>query len=197
VSHAQLVGINGESSWWPACDPSAQPAKANAGPSGYRFGHYCTVDWARELNVMLSALRLCGADAESIEIRRRFLAQVAYETGYYSTLGQPADAGAGMIHMVPQNWQTNVEDMEAVFPGQGLLAAYQALGADGAAQAAFFQAPKYGWKSAAAWMARTNRVIGGCGLDLFFEPYDTMTRCILSYVVDRSEAYNLVGKHIQ
>jgi hypothetical protein len=32
---------------------------------------------------------------------------VAYETGYYSTVFQPKDGGAGLIHMIPNNWPYN------------------------------------------------------------------------------------------
>ena len=38
---------------------------------------------------------------------QQFLAQVAYETGYYSTVYQPLDGGAGLIHMIPGNWVPN------------------------------------------------------------------------------------------
>jgi len=30
----------------------------------------------------------------------------------------------------------------------------------------------------AAWFKLTNRVIPGCGFDLFTQPYETVTRCI-------------------
>lgn len=33
--------------------------------------------------------------------------KVAYETGYYSTVFQPKDGGAGLIHMIPNNWPYN------------------------------------------------------------------------------------------
>jgi len=130
-------------------------------------------------------------DRESI---RKFLAQVAYETGYYSTLGQPIDAGSGIIHMIPANWDLNVDDMEAEFPGEGLKAEY--LSRVAADKKNFFKEPKYAWKSAAAWYKRTNRVIRGCGKDLFTQSYQEQTRCILGRVVDRSEAFRLVSKHI-
>ena len=35
------------------------------------------------------------------------LSKVAYETGYYSTVSQPRDGGAGLIHMIPNNWPYN------------------------------------------------------------------------------------------
>lgn len=142
---------------------------------------------------MLAELGYCGK--EQLLIRQRFLAQVAYETGYYSTLEQPADSGAGVIHMIPQNWLTNVQDMESLFPDRGILANFNAR-ATTAEKSAFFKEPQFAWKSAAAWMKLTNRVIPGCGKDLFHESYDEMTRCILSYVVDRSEALTLVSRNI-
>ena len=60
----------------------------------------------------------------------------------------------------------------------------------------FFKNPKYAWKSAAAWYKRTNRVVRNCGFDLFPSSYDEQTRCILSIVVDRSEVYDIVARHI-
>eukprot|EP00932_Pfiesteria_piscicida_P006727 SRR837773.16681.p1 GENE.SRR837773.16681~~SRR837773.16681.p1 ORF type:complete len:206 (-),score=34.55 SRR837773.16681:70-654(-) len=57
----------------------------------------------------------------------------------------------------------------------------------------FFQSSSFGWLSVAAWFKSTNRVIGGCGVDLFDQSYETQTRCILGRVVDRSEPYNVVG----
>lgn len=145
---------------------------------------------------MLAEIGLCGGTSTNdLVIRQRFLAQVAYETGYYSTLEQPADWGAGVIHMIPGNWLPNVQDMEIVFPGQGILANYNARTTQ-AERSAFFKEPRFAWKSAAAWMKKTNRVIPGCGKDLFYESYDEMTRCILSRVVDRSEALTLVSRNI-
>jgi hypothetical protein len=180
VSHAELIAINTASIYWPACDPS-QTAKAtatnlNAPASGYAFGDYCNATWSGELNVMFGALGLSGD--EHCPVRQKFLAQLAYETGYFSTLGQPLDDGSGMVHMIPQNFARNVADMEAVFPGEGLQAAYDALGTD-AERRHFFKEPQHAWKSAAAWFKRTNGVIPGCGTDLFAEDYDTMTECIL------------------
>mmetsp|Transcript_109240 Transcript_109240/g.352616 ORF Transcript_109240/g.352616 Transcript_109240/m.352616 type:complete len:227 (-) Transcript_109240:301-981(-) len=58
----------------------------------------------------------------------------------------------------------------------------------------FFQTADYGWRSVAAWFKSTNRVISGCGSDLFDQSYQTQTKCILSRVVDRQEAYNVVGR---
>jgi len=180
-----MMAINAESTYWPRCSPS-QDVKGSA--SGYVFGFYCIQEWVDGLNEVLTYLGYCG-DGLTI---RKFLAQIAYETGYYSTLGQPLDSGSGLIHMIPQNFQPNAEDMDAVFPGEGLLDDYNRA----TDKQALFKDPKYAWKSAAAWYLRTNGVIPGCGMDLFPQSYAMQTRCILGHVVDRSEAYSLVSKHI-
>merc|ERR1719446_1255161 len=117
VSHNQLMEINAESGYWPQCDPS-QATKGSA--TGYEFGYYCTQEWTNQLNEMLRTLGYC----DNIPVIRNFLAQVAYETGYYSTLGQPLDNGSGIIHMIPQNWGPNVADMEQLFPGEGIQTEY-------------------------------------------------------------------------
>ncbi|CAE7275019.1 unnamed protein product, partial [Symbiodinium natans] len=57
----------------------------------------------------------------------------------------------------------------------------------------FFQSPQYGWRSVAAWYKLTNGVIPGCGQDLFDLSFEEQTRCILSFVNDRSVAYDHVG----
>lgn len=183
VAHSVLTCINSASSFWPACDPGQ--AKNNAGPSGYEFGKYCTQEWADALNEVLSLpeVNICD-DADTIH---EFLAQVAYETGYYSTVYQPRDGGAGLIHMIPANWQVNARDMDELWPGNDYAGKVAAMGKD------FFQTAAYGWRSVAAWYLRTNRVIGGCGKNLFEESYQEQTRCILSRVVDRSEAFSIVG----
>lgn len=183
VSQEVLQCINDRSSFWPSCDPSQ--SKNVAGPNGYEFGYYCTQEWANALNEMLNdpAVNKCN-DQEAIH---RLLAQVAYETGYYSTVFQPIDGGAGLIHMIPGNWPVNARDMDSIFPGSDYESSVASMGEN------FFKTPQYGWKSVAAWFKRTNRVIGGCNKDLFDESFDEQTRCILSRVVDRSEAFNIVG----
>lgn len=190
VRQADLIAINSKSSYWPNC-ASTQPAKGSA--TGYVWGNYCDPDWVANLNKMLAALGYCNQG--SLEIVRNFLAQTAYETAFWSTLGQPLDAGSGVIHMIPQNFAANAADMETVFPGQGIQAHYDAL-PNAAAQAAFFKDPAYAWMSAAAWFKLTNRVIPGCGEDLFTAPFDTQTRCILGRVVDRSEFKGFVDQFV-
>jgi len=184
VSRSALKCINDYSSYWPKCSP--EQAKSSTGPAGYEFGDYCDEEWVAALNEVLSdpVVDKCG-DEEAI---RKFLAQVAYETGYYTTVYQPADGGAGLIHMIPGNWAVNAGDMDALWPGSSYTAKAASMGKS------FFQTPAYGWRSVAAWFKRTSRVIGGCGEDLFEESYDRQTRCILSRVVDRSEAYDVVGR---
>lgn len=184
VSQSVLTCINDYSSFWPKCSPTQ--AKNIAGPAGYEFGYYCSDEWVEALNTPLSdpTVGRCQ-DREAI---RRFLAQVAYETGYYSTVYQPADGGAGLIHMIPANWGPNARDMDALWPGNGYQQKAASMGKS------FFQSASFGWRSVAAWFKRTNGVIGGCGLDLFGQAYETQTRCILGRVVDRSEPYNVVGR---
>ena len=180
-----MVCINDYSSYWPKCSP--EQTKTTKGPSwGYEYGYYCTQEWADALNEVLSnpVVDKCG-DAEAVQ---KFLAQVTFETGYLSTVYQPKDNGAGLIHMIPANWQTNARDMDALWPGQGYAAKAKAMGKD------FFQTAAYGWRSVAAWFKLTNRVIGGCGIDLFDAPYDTQTRCIFSRVNDRSEEFTVAGR---
>jgi len=179
-----LACINDYSQYWPKC--SLGQSKGNAGPGGYEFGHYCTQEWTDALNEVLSdpVIDKCG-DANAIQ---KFLAQIAYETGYYSTLYQPVDGGAGMIHMIPGNWPINAADMDSLWPRQDYAGKATSMGKD------FFQTASYGWRSVAAWFKVTNRVISGCGLDLFDQSYTTQTKCILSRVVDRQEAYVVVGR---
>eukprot|EP00928_Gymnodinium_smaydae_P065292 TRINITY_DN4845_c0_g1_i2.p1 TRINITY_DN4845_c0_g1~~TRINITY_DN4845_c0_g1_i2.p1 ORF type:complete len:661 (-),score=49.64 TRINITY_DN4845_c0_g1_i2:454-2436(-) len=185
VSKTVLTCINDKSSFWPKCDPAQ--AKNVIGPAGYEYGFYCTEAWTDALNEMLSdrAVGKCS-DRKAIH---KLLAQVAYETGYFSTVYQPRDGGAGLIHMIPANWPVNAADMDVLFPreGQHYEQIAVAMGKD------FFQTPEYGWKSVAAWFKRTNVVIPGCGLDLFDQDFEEQTRCILSRVVSRQEAFDIVG----
>jgi len=137
------------------------------------------------LNEMLSdpVVDKCG-DAEATH---KLLAQIAYETAYFSTVYQPRDGGAGLIHMIPGNWVRNAQDMDDLWPGQGYAPKAAEMGKS------FFQTPSFGWRSVAAWFKRTNDVIPNCGIDLFDQPFETQTRCILSRVVSRQEAYDIVG----
>lgn len=184
VNHSVLVCINDASSYWPKCDPSQ--TKGAKGPSGYAYGHYCTQEWANALNEMLSdpAINKCDDD----EGKRKLLAQIAYETAYFSTVYQPRDGGAGLIHMIPGNWVRNAVDMDGIWPGKGYAPLASVMGEK------FFQQPEYGWRSVAAWFKKTNEVIPGCGLDLFDQPYQMQTRCILSRIVSRQEAYDIVTR---
>eukprot|EP00437_Effrenium_voratum_P043830 CAMPEP_0181484300 /NCGR_PEP_ID=MMETSP1110-20121109/45910_1 /TAXON_ID=174948 /ORGANISM="Symbiodinium sp., Strain CCMP421" /LENGTH=628 /DNA_ID=CAMNT_0023610127 /DNA_START=47 /DNA_END=1933 /DNA_ORIENTATION=- len=186
VSQEVLTCINGRSTFWPKCDVSQN--KDVEGPAGYEYGLYCTKEWVDALNEMLSdpAVNKCN-DQTAIH---KLLAQVAYETAYFSTVYQPRDGGAGLIHMIPGNWPINVQDMDELFPGMNYLSQFNAFAPS---QFQFFQSPQYGWKSVAAWYKRTNSVIPGCGQDLFDLSYEEQTRCILSRVVDRQEAFDIVG----
>eukprot|EP00435_Cladocopium_sp_Y103_P055262 s1163_g18.t1 len=183
VSQETLICINSKSTYWPKCVESQ--AKNTVGPSGYEFGHYCTQAWTDSLNEMLShpAIDKCS-DYHAIH---KLLAQVAYETGYYSTVYQPRDGGAGLIHMIPNNWPYNGRDMDILFGNQNYKTLVNTMGQT------FFQTAQYGWRSVAAWFKLTNSVIPGCGDDLFNKTFEEQTKCILGYTNDRSEAYDLVG----
>eukprot|EP00927_Polykrikos_kofoidii_P021511 TRINITY_DN20323_c0_g2_i1.p1 TRINITY_DN20323_c0_g2~~TRINITY_DN20323_c0_g2_i1.p1 ORF type:complete len:1236 (+),score=163.37 TRINITY_DN20323_c0_g2_i1:57-3764(+) len=184
VPHSVLVCINDASSFWPKCDPSQ--AKINEGPAGYEYGHYCTNEWAEALS---DVLRDPVVDkCQDMDAIQKFLAQVAYETAYYSTVYQPRDGGAGLIHMIPGNWVRNALDMDALWPGNDYATKAATMGKS------FFQTAAYGWRSVAAWFKRTNEVIPGCGIDLFSQSFEEQTRCILSRVVSRQEAYDIVGQ---
>eukprot|EP00931_Biecheleriopsis_adriatica_P077243 TRINITY_DN50848_c0_g1_i1.p1 TRINITY_DN50848_c0_g1~~TRINITY_DN50848_c0_g1_i1.p1 ORF type:complete len:570 (+),score=100.87 TRINITY_DN50848_c0_g1_i1:90-1799(+) len=131
-----------------------------------------------------SAVDKCD-DNEAIH---KLLAQVAYETAYFSTVYQPRDGGAGLIHMIPGNWVRNAVDMDAIFPGNSYSPLASVMGQQ------FFQVPEYGWRSVAAWFKKTNEVIPGCGLDLFDQPFEMQTKCILAHIVSRQESYDIVAR---
>lgn len=188
ISHETLKCINDASLFWPRCDPS-QSKQDNFPPLHGRtpndYGHFCTRSWADALSAMLShpSINKCG----DTEAHIKLLAEVAVETGYFTTLFQPADGGAGLVHMIPGNWPVNAQDMEALFGGNFVQR-------QAAAGAAFFQTPRDGWLSVAAWYKQTNRVIPGCGKDLFEESFETQTRCIFGRPNDRNEALNIVKR---
>ncbi len=92
--------------------------------------------------------------------------------------------------MIPANWSTNAADMDKLWPGNDYAGKVRSMGKS------FFQSPIYGWRSFAAWYKLTNRVIPGCGLDLFNQSYDTQTRCIFGAPNDRSETLNFATKCI-
>lgn len=187
VSQRVLTCINDYSGYWPKCDPSQ--SKSNTGPDGYEFGYYCTQEWVDALNSMLSStqVNMCGNSEKIAEL----LGEVAWETGYFSTVYQPRDGGAGLIHMIPGNWGVNAADMDAVFGNHGYAGAAASMGKN------FFQSSQYGWLSVAAWYKSTNRVVSGCGLDLFQQSYDTQSRCIFGSASDRSESLNVAKGCLQ
>lgn len=187
IPQSVLMCINDASSYWPKCDVSQ--SKNSVGPGGYEFGHYCSSEWTNALNIVLSdaAISKCH-DRNAIH---KFLAQVAHETAFFSTVYQPRDGGAGLIHMIPQNWGPNAQDMDILWPGNNYESKAASMGHT------FFQTADYGWRSVAAWYKRTNRVVPGCGSDLFDQSYSTQTRCIFGYVNDRSFEYKTVGRCLQ
>ena len=199
VTQAQLMGINDETNYWPECTSEQAVPKGSIDKSLYIWTHICSDEQVVELNRMLCSpsVDLCRNDAVSTETRHRFLAQMAHETGYYTTMAQPLDAGSGMLHMIPANWEINVKDMEEIFPGEGILAHYQSLTTQ-QERSAFFTQPRFAWKSAAAWMMKTNRLIPGCGENLLdgTASFERMTQCILGGPSNRTEAYNLTGKFL-
>eukprot|EP00933_Yihiella_yeosuensis_P031045 TRINITY_DN2459_c0_g2_i3.p1 TRINITY_DN2459_c0_g2~~TRINITY_DN2459_c0_g2_i3.p1 ORF type:complete len:529 (+),score=81.92 TRINITY_DN2459_c0_g2_i3:90-1676(+) len=185
VSQRVLTCINGKSRKWPKCDPSQSKTSSITGPFGYEYGFYCTQNWTDALNDMLSdpAVNKCN-DRSAIH---KMLAHVAFETGYFSTVG--AWGGGGLIWMIPEHWPINAADMDALFPNDGQH--YEGIAA--ALQKDFFQSPDYGWKSVAAWFKLTNRVLEeGCGADLFDQSLEDQTKCILNGDSSRQEEYDIV-----
>merc|ERR1719498_1740238 len=128
-----------------------------------------------------SQVNICSNDEKVAEL----LGEVAWETGYFATVYQPRDGGAGLIHMIPDNWNINAADMDTVFGDHGYASAAASMGKN------FFQSSQYGWLSVAAWYKSTNRVISTCGKDLFQESYNEQSRCIFGQASDRSESLNV------
>ena len=58
----------------------------------------------------------------------QLLSQVAWETGYFSTVYQPIEGVAGLIHMAKINWLTNAIDMDKLWPGNDYVAKVLAMG---------------------------------------------------------------------
>jgi hypothetical protein len=111
----------------------------------------------------------------------QLLAQVAWATGYYSTVYQPINSVAGLINIIPVFWAMNVADMDSLWPGNDYAGKLRTM------ETSFFTSPIYAWRSLAAWYKLTNRVIPGCGIDLFKQSYETQTRCIFGPPGDRNE----------
>lgn len=178
-----LSCINNKSTYWPKCDPDNQAKKADvSNQENKEWGHYCTKDWATSLNEMLSSPKV--AQCNDVESIKKLIAQVAYETGYFSTVSQPLDGGAGLIHMIPANWEINAKDMDIIWETG---TKYQDLVKDLGKE--FFKNTAYGWKSVAAWYLRTNSVIGGCGENLFDASYERQTQCIFGGPVNRDQIF--------
>ena len=135
------------------------------GPSGYEYGNFCEDFHVEELNKMLSdpVVNMCGKTAEITNL----LAQVASETGYFTTTYSSIDGSAGLIRINPANWAINADDMDKLWPGNDYAGKLKTMGKY------FFQTSEYAWRSVAAWYKLTNRVIENCGLDLFTQPYET------------------------
>lgn len=76
-------------------------------------------------------VNMCGKQTEIANL----LAQVASETGYFSTTYSFSDKGAGLIHMTPANQAINAADMDKLWPGNGYAGKFKMYGRY------FFQSP--------------------------------------------------------
>jgi len=91
-----------------------------------------------------------------------FLAQVRHETAALSTLYQPADNGAGAIHMIPTNFRVACEDISGLrdvfnseFPGCTKSSPCQ-CGSDVEA-GQIIQRPEWAFKTGGWWFAQGSR----------------------------------------
>jgi hypothetical protein len=143
----------------------------------YDYGYYCEQSWVDSLNEMLSnpVVNMCANRTAITQL----LAQVAWETGNYTYLNSPYDGGTGLIHILPAYWAANAADMDVLWPGNNYAGTMLQMGKN------FFQSPVFAWRSVAAWFKLTNRVVPGCGFDLFTQTFDTQSRCIAGFPSDR------------
>ena len=124
--------MNEWSRLWPKCSAilqtSSSPKYFIVGPSGYEYGNFCEDFHVEELNKMLSdpVVNMCEKQTEIVNL----LAQVASETGYFSTTYSLSDGGAGLIHMTPANQAINAADMDKLWPGNDYAGKFQILGKD-------------------------------------------------------------------
>lgn len=206
VPHEVLTCINDKSTMYPRCDPTQKKPQAlcekepnaemwPADPANkieakhcndFEFGTYCTEKWANALNEMLSSreVDICG-DEDKIA---RLLAQVTYETGYFSTLGQPEDQGVGLIHMLPMNFPQNAKDMDRVWGADNGYA--EKVAAEGATF--FTESPENAWRSLAAFYIGGSTVPSCYGKNMFDMELEDQTTCIFGSSVDRSHELKVV-----
>lgn len=203
---------------WPDCNdaPSQGCACGACGDtkirgssfSTYTFGLYCdpASGWVEELNNTVHALGYGGNDDASCVARRNFLAHAAHETGYFTSLIQPYYGAAGMISIIPDQWDANVEKMKALFPDEAVdiqaawnetELAFPYEGAQNATKFNFFLDPRWSWKSAAAFFKGGSLVDDCAGEDLFAASYDRITYCVTGRVSDREEARQIVSQLIE
>lgn len=179
VSKEQLIAINAQDDFFPGCDPS-QPAKGATGG-----GFFCTQAFADTLNEMLQMYGFCS-DKEKIS---RFLAQMAFSSGYFTALGPSGGGGAGYLNMIPANFERNVDDMDLVScraaGAPSIRSEYDAF----VDKVDFFKDENYAWLSVAAWYLKSNWAIPGCdGKNLFEESFEQQTFCVLAANQDRNQA---------
>lgn len=127
VPRKVLWCANDNSSVWPKC-AYGQEKTWDTCPTGYSCGRYCNRAWTDALNEMLSD-PMVNKCHDTVAIRK-FLANVLWETGWLSTVYQPADGGAGMIHMIPSNWPINAKDMDQIWVGEQLCGSGSADGGE-------------------------------------------------------------------
>lgn len=195
VNQATLTCINEYSTMWPKCTPE-QTKEGGDGLPQYVLGSYCTQEWVDALNDMLmdSQVNLC----DNTTAIQYLLAQVAYETKFFTTVYSPAgdpaypnvagDGGAGLIHMSPAYWDNNALDMESLWTDHA-YSSDEKLQLQGV-----FSDPVYGWRSVAAWYMRTNNALPGCSGNLFLQSYENQTRCITGHTADREELLVVAGR---
>jgi len=184
ITKQELININSQSSYWGRCD-SSQPAKASAAGATATDGFYCSDAYVAKLNEMLCALNYCF----NLQAKQAFIGQVTHETAYFTKFYQPIDNGRGALHMLPSNWNINVQDIQTLWPSSGAQTQFTSVGGVMLSDAA------YAWLSAGAWFLRTNQVIPGCNLNLFLQSFAETSRCVFGNGVDsglanRQQAYN-------
>jgi len=185
-----LININSQSTYWGRCD-SSQPAKASPGGAAPTDGFFCNSTYVAKLNEMLCSLNYCT----NLQAKRAFIGQVTHESAYFTKFYQPIDNGRGALHMLPANMPTNVQDIQAKWPGSNAQTKYSAQGAP------LLTTPEFAWLSAASWFLSTNRVIPNCNLNLFLTDFATTSRCIFGGGTDpgaasRQQAYNYAVQFI-
>jgi len=191
ISKQELININSQSSYWGNCD-SSQPAKANPGGATSSDGYYCSDTYIAKLNEMLCSLNYCY----NLAAKQAFIGQVTHETAYFTKFYQPLDNGRGALHMLPSNWDLNVQNIQQQWPNSGAQSQYTANGG------VILSDPAYAWLSAGAWFLSTNQVIPGCNKNLFLQSFAETSRCVFGNNPDpglasRQQAYNFAVQYLK